>query len=90
MGANTLYLSLLLLLLSMMVIGGVGRAWGPLLGAAALMIVNELLNEIVEWRLAGLGLILVVFVMFWPKGLAGGVDVLTTRLRRRGRPIGKT
>jgi len=85
MGANTLYLSLLLFLLSMMVIGGVGRAWGPILGAGALMIVDEGLKELVEWRLAGLGLILVVFVVLLPGGLAGALDQLRERWGRRAR-----
>ena len=66
----------------MLIIGGVGRIWGPLLGAAALMLVDEVLKEFVEWRLAGLGAILVLFVVLWPKGLAGIVDVLATKFRR--------
>ena len=45
MGANTLYLSPLLFLLSMMVVGGVGNLWGPLLGAAALMLTDEVLKD---------------------------------------------
>jgi branched-chain amino acid transport system permease protein len=82
MGANTLYLSQTLFLLSMMIIGGVGQIWGPLLGAAALMLVDEALKEVVEWRLLGLGLMLVVFVVVWPKGLAGGVEAIARRWRR--------
>ncbi len=83
MGANTLYLSLLLYLLSMMVIGGVGRAWGPILGATVLMVVDEGLKELIDWRLAGLGIILVVFVVLLPGGLAGALDGLRERLGRR-------
>tara|TARA_B100001105_G_scaffold170996_1_gene137648 strand:- start:101 stop:631 length:531 start_codon:yes stop_codon:yes gene_type:complete len=81
MGANTLYLNLLLFLLSMLIIGGVGRVWGPLLGAAALMLVDEVLKEFVDWRLAGLGVILVVFIVLWPKGLAGVIDTLAAKFR---------
>ena len=58
MGADMLNLTLLLLLLSMMVVGGLGRVWGPIAGAATLTLVNEGLNEFVDWRLLGLGLIL--------------------------------
>ena len=83
MGANTLYLNLLLFLLSMLIIGGVGRVWGPLLGAAALMLVDEVLKEFVDWRLAGLGVILVVFIVLWPKGLAGVIDTLAAKFRTR-------
>ncbi len=80
MGANTLYLSLLLFLLSMMVVGGVGSAWGPLLGAAALMVADEALKEVVEYRHIGLGLILVAFVVLWPSGLVGAIETAWSRL----------
>ena len=79
MGANTLYLNLLLLLMSMLIIGGVGKEWGPLMGAGALMIVDEILKEFVEWRLAGLGIILVLFIILWPKGLSGFVDLINQK-----------
>ncbi len=84
MGANTLYLSQTLFLLSMMIIGGVGQIWGPLLGATALMVVDEVLKEFVEWRLLGLGLMLVLFAVLWPNGLYGGLEALGRRLRPRG------
>jgi branched-chain amino acid transport system permease protein len=83
MGANTLYLSLLLFLLSMMVVGGLGSAWGPLLGVAALMLVDELLKEAVEFRNIGLGLILITFVVVWPSGLAGAVEAVWHRIKGR-------
>jgi len=82
MGANTLYLSLLLFLLSMMVVGGLGSAWGPLLGVATLMLVDEVLKESVEYRNIGLGLILIVFVVVWPKGIAGAIEAAWHRLRK--------
>lgn len=74
MGANTLYMSLLLYLLSMMVIGGLGTPWGPALGTATLMIADEFLKELVEWRLAGLGIILMAFILFYPKGISGFIE----------------
>ena len=79
MRANTLYLNLLLLLMSMLIIGGVGKEWGPLMGAGTLMIVDEILKEFVEWRLAGLGIILVLFIILWPKGLSGFVDLINQK-----------
>jgi branched-chain amino acid transport system permease protein len=87
MGANTLYLSLLLFLLSMMVVGGVGSVWGPLLGAATLMLTDEALKEVVEYRNIGLGLLLVLFAMLWPKGIAGALDVAKGQWKRRTRPL---
>ena len=96
MGANTLYLSLLLFLLSMLVVGGLGSAWGPLLGVAALMLVDEALKETIEYRDIGLGAILVIMVMVWPTGIAGAIEtawrrIKETKARRKPAPkIGRT
>ena len=85
-GPNVLQLGLLLFLLSMMVVGGVGRPWGPLIGAALLMLVDETLKEeaFAGYRNIGLGLILAAVVVLLPQGLAGGIDNLARRLTRRG------
>lgn len=70
-------LTMLLFLLAMIVVGGMGTIWGPLLGAALLMLADEGMREIGDWRDIGLGLILAIFVITLPKGLAG------LRLRQR-------
>ena len=64
-------LAALLFLLSMIVVGGMGTVWGPLLGAAVLMLADEGMREIGDWRDIGLGLILAGFVVLLPSGLAG-------------------
>ena len=64
-------LTMLLFLLSMIVVGGIGTIWGPLLGAAVLMIADEGMRELGDWRDIGLGLVLAIFVILLPKGLAG-------------------
>jgi branched-chain amino acid transport system permease protein len=86
MGANTLYTSLMLFLLAMMIVGGVGRAWGPLAGAALLMLVDEQLKDYVEYRNIGLGLVLIVFVLLWPKGIVGTIEESRWFRKRRPRP----
>lgn len=70
-------LAMLLFLLSMIVVGGMGTVWGPLLGAALLMLADEGMRELGDWRDIGLGLVLAAFVILLPRGLAG------LRLRRR-------
>jgi branched-chain amino acid transport system permease protein len=64
-------ISTLLFLLSMIVVGGIGTVWGPLLGAALLMLADEGMREAGDWRDIGLGLILAGFVVLLPRGLAG-------------------
>lgn len=64
-------LAMLLFLLAMIVVGGMGTVWGPLLGSALLMIADEGMREFGDWRDIGLGLLLALFVILLPKGLAG-------------------
>ena len=64
-------LAVLLFLLAMIVVGGMGTVWGPLLGAALLMLADEGMREFGDWRDIGLGLSLALFVILLPKGLVG-------------------
>ena len=90
MGANILYLSLMLYLLAMMVIGGLGHPWGPFLGAAALMLVDEVLKDFIAYRYIVLGLIMILFAVLWPRGISGAIDKLWQRLEamKRKKSIG--
>lgn len=63
----------------MVVIGGLGTFWGPLLGAGVVVALNELLREIVplvipgaggEYQIIIYGMILVGLMIFQPKGLS--------------------
>lgn len=64
-------MSMLLFLLAMIVVGGMGTIWGPVLGAAALMLADEGLREVGDWRDIGLGFLLAGFVILMPRGLVG-------------------
>jgi branched-chain amino acid transport system permease protein len=52
-------------------IGGMGTLWGAALGAAFLLGARELLTGIIEGWPIILGVVYVVFVLFFPSGLAG-------------------
>ena len=59
-------------LMVMVIIGGAGALWGGPLGAAALLLLEELLSGVtLHWQL-GLGALLLLVVLFAPRGLAGG------------------
>ncbi len=73
-GANVLSLPLLLFLISMMVVGGLGRAWGPILGAALVMLADEGMKDFVEIRNMGYGALIVAIVVLLPQGAAGGLE----------------
>jgi branched-chain amino acid transport system permease protein len=70
-GPTLFSFTLLLFLLSMIVVGGIGSVWGPLIGAAALMLADEGFKEFQDWRALGMGLVLPLFVVLMPGGLVG-------------------
>lgn len=61
----------LLFLLSMIIVGGVGTIWGPIVGALLLMFAEEAMRELGDMRDIGMGLILVVCVVLMPRGIVG-------------------
>lgn len=82
-GPNILDLSLLLFLISMMVVGGLGRPWGPIVGCALLMAADESLSGYPEWRSIGLGVLTLLFIIFLPRGLTGAIESVAARIRTR-------
>ncbi len=81
-GSNLVAFPLLLFLISMLVVGGIGRLWGPLLGAFLLMAADEVFKEFSDWRNIGLGMIVLVFMIFLPEGVAGAIESLSNRVLR--------
>ncbi len=60
------------IIIAMAVFGGVGTVWGPFVGGILLFCLTEGLRFVgVVYNLIAVGVIMIVFVMFAPKGLAG-------------------
>jgi branched-chain amino acid transport system permease protein len=72
-------------LMIMVVLGGTGRLYGGLVGAAIFMIAHDYLSSIdpVYWEF-WIGFFLVLIVLFAHGGILGGLDVLRQRFRRNG------
>ncbi len=70
-GPTVLDFPTLLFLMSAMIVGGVGRFWGPILGCAALMLFDDLVRDYAEWRMVGIGLFTVLSVILLPRGIVG-------------------
>ena len=70
------------------IVGGMGTLWGPLLGAAALHLLAEftrnLFGALPGLNLVIYGSVLVLIVMFVPRGLAGIARSLREHWRRHG------
>jgi branched-chain amino acid transport system permease protein len=71
-----------IVILSMVVFGGIGTRWGPLLGALILGVLPELSRPIMEYRTFLYGLLLMFMMRFQPDGLLGSESVLMKGIRR--------
>ncbi|MGB5986370.1 MAG: branched-chain amino acid ABC transporter permease [Desulfobacterales bacterium] len=58
-------------ILVMVLLGGMGTLWGPVLGAAALLLLEEILSMYTEHWMVYLGPILIVVVLFAKRGIYG-------------------
>lgn len=66
----------------MVILGGVGTLFGPLIGAAVLLILEDKLNGLTEhWPLI-LGILLLVVVLRTPGGLTALIGQFTERMRK--------
>lgn len=74
------------LLLTMVVVGGIGAFWGPVIGASILALLPEYLRAYEGLDVLLYGAILVAVMMFMPKGLAP----LLRNLQQRFRAVERT
>jgi branched-chain amino acid transport system permease protein len=58
-------------LVLMVAIGGIGLYWGPVVGAVLLTILPEALRQFGDWEVPLYGLVLIVVILFLPRGIAG-------------------
>lgn len=72
------------LLVVMVAIGGWGHYWGPIFGALVFTAAPELLQAFEDLELLLFGVCLIVVLLFFPRGIAGGLSALGKRLRRPG------
>lgn len=65
--------SFITLALSMLLIGGIGTLWGPILGAVALTVISELMVDVGPARYLAIAAMIVLVLRFFPGGLMGAV-----------------
>jgi len=58
-------------LVLMVAIGGIGLYWGPVVGAVLLTVLPEALRRFGDWEVPLYGLVLIVVILFLPRGIAG-------------------
>jgi branched-chain amino acid transport system permease protein len=69
--------------LLVVVVGGLGRLHGPLLGTLAFFLLPELMTGLESWRLLVYGGLLLVLSLYMPDGVAGGLEALAQRFGGR-------
>ena len=67
-------------LLVMVVLGGTGTLWGPVLGTVTITAIHELLRPYANWDIVVYGLMLMVLMIVMPGGLARALGSLWDRI----------
>jgi branched-chain amino acid transport system permease protein len=68
---------------TMVLVGGIGSLWGSVFGAIFLSLLPEFLHVVKEYNVLVYGFILMVVLMFFPKGLFPAVQSLCVALIRK-------
>lgn len=76
-------------LIVMVVLGGMGSVFGPLLGALVFLGLEEILKAFTENWMAIFGPLIVLMSLLGKKGIAGFLETLDLRVRRNSMPPGK-
>jgi branched-chain amino acid transport system permease protein len=82
-GPSLFELPTLVLILSMMIIGGLRSTWGPILGAALIMVLVDVARGMADIQNTVVGGALVVFVVLMPRGIVGAGARAFSFLRRK-------
>ncbi len=71
--------------LLMVILGGSGTVFGPIVGAGILSYLPEALQQLGEWQKFAYGALLAIVMFFLPRGIVGSVEEGVRRFRGRRR-----
>lgn len=77
--ADSFAFSFSVTLLSIVVAGGLGTFWGPVLGAVILGVLPEVFRPLVDYRMFLYAALLLLMIRFMPGGLLGGSTMLSIK-----------
>ncbi|MBI3513709.1 MAG: branched-chain amino acid ABC transporter permease [Proteobacteria bacterium] len=78
---NNYTITEMITLLLMVVFGGIGHIWGGVIGAILVTIIDDLTRDYYEYRMMMFGAVIVLVVIFMPRGLGGIIDDFLVRRR---------
>ncbi len=67
------------LILTMLIVGGMGSILGPVIGAIFLVILPEVFRSLAEYRGVVYGVIMIAAILFRPEGIAGVPGIIPSR-----------
>ena len=68
-------------LLLMVVFGGIGHIWGGVIGAILVTIIDDFTRDYYQYRMLMFGAVIVLVVIFMPRGIGGIIDDFLVRRR---------
>jgi branched-chain amino acid transport system permease protein len=71
--------------LIMTILGGMGAFWGPAVGAAAFIVLNQQITSYTEYWPFTMGTVLIVLLFVFPGGIVGTLAGALSRLRARSK-----
>jgi branched-chain amino acid transport system permease protein len=63
------------------VFGGLGHIWGGVVGAIVITIVDDFTRDYYQYRMLMFGMVIVLVVIFMPRGIGGIIDDFFVRRR---------
>ena len=65
------------------ILGGMNHFWGPAVGAAVLILLNQEITDYTQYWPFVLGTILIILLFAFPGGILGALDALRQRITKR-------
>lgn len=82
---ETFTLTQSVMFMTMLLFGGMGNFWGPLIGATVITLMNESLQTLGSYRMLVYGAFILIVLLFLPQGIAGIIDIIKGKVMgRRG------
>ncbi len=78
---NSYSITEMVTLLLMVVMGGIGHIWGGVVGAVIVTVIYDLTRDYYQYQMAIFGSIIVLTVLYMPRGIGGLIDDFLTRRR---------
>ncbi|WP_246945216.1 branched-chain amino acid ABC transporter permease [Bacillus pinisoli] len=82
-GPDISYISITFDMLMYLLVGGIGTLSGPLVGTLLIIWISQYLQFLQDYRMLIFGPILVLLVIFYPRGISGGVQTWMANRKRK-------